>query len=121
MNRIAVLGATGSIGTSGLDVIAAHRDRLQAVALTTHSRWEDLARQCQQHHPRYAVIGGESLAAEVDRRQFPAETELLFGPESIEHVARLPEVDTVLCGIVGAAGERFSPVCAIMRSLPEAT
>ncbi len=106
MNRIAVLGATGSIGTSGLDVITAHRDRLQAVALTTHSRWEDLARQAQQHRPRWAVIGDASLRDAVDRSRFPQETELLFGPDGIVQVASLPEVDTVLCGIVGAAGLR---------------
>jgi 1-deoxy-D-xylulose-5-phosphate reductoisomerase len=106
MKRIAVLGATGSIGTSGLDVIAAHRDRLEAVALSTHSRWEDLARQATQHRPRWAVIGDERLKEQVDRRQFPSETELLFGPAGIEQVACLQEVDTVLCGIVGAAGLR---------------
>lgn len=106
MNRIAVLGATGSIGTSGLDVISAHRDRLEAAALTTHSRWEELARQAQQHKPRWAVIGDESLKEQIDRSRFPHETELLFGPDNIERVACLPEIDTVLCGIVGAAGLR---------------
>ena len=106
MNRIAVLGATGSIGTSGLDVIAAHRDRLQAVAVTTQSRWTDLAALARTHRPRWAVIGDETLRDRVDRGEFPRETELLFGPESIEQVAGHADVDTVLCGIVGAAGLR---------------
>lgn len=106
MNRIAVLGATGSIGTSGLDVISAHRDRLEVVALTTQSRWEELARQAEQHKPRWAVIGDETLKEQIDRSRFPRETELLFGPDHIERVACLPEIDTVLCGIVGAAGLR---------------
>lgn len=104
MNRIAVLGATGSIGTSGLDVITAHRDRLEAVALTTQNRWEDLARQAQQHLPQWAVIADESLREVVDRSRFPRETELLFGPDGIVQVAAHKDVDTVLCGIVGAAG-----------------
>jgi 1-deoxy-D-xylulose-5-phosphate reductoisomerase len=106
MNRIAVFGATGSIGTSGLDVIAAHPDRLTAVALTTHSRWEELAVQAQQHRPQWAVIADESLRERVDRGCFPQQTELLFGPEGIEQLAGRPEIDTVLCGIVGAAGLR---------------
>ncbi|MFO0917551.1 MAG: 1-deoxy-D-xylulose-5-phosphate reductoisomerase [Planctomycetaceae bacterium] len=106
MNRIAVFGATGSIGTSGLDVIAAHADRLSAVALTTHSRWEELAVQAQQHQPRWAVIADATLQERVDRQRFPAQTELLFGSEGIERLAGRPEIDTVLCGIVGAAGLR---------------
>lgn len=104
MNRVAVLGATGSIGTSGLDVIAANRDRLSAVALTTHRRWEDLARQAWEHRPRWAVIGDESLRGRVDPSRFPPETELLFGGDGIVEVACQADVDTVLCGIVGAAG-----------------
>lgn len=106
MNRIAVLGATGSIGTSGLDVIAAHRDRLQAVALTTHSRWEELARQCRQHRPRWAVVCDATLRDRADRSQFPQETELCFGSDAVEQIAASKDVDTVLCGIVGAAGLR---------------
>jgi 1-deoxy-D-xylulose-5-phosphate reductoisomerase len=106
MNRIAVLGATGSIGTSGLDVVAAHPERLSAVALTTHQRWDELAALARRHRPRWAVVSDESLRDRVDRRQFPAETELLFGAEGIAAVAADPDVDTVLCGIVGAAGLR---------------
>jgi len=106
MNRIAVLGATGSIGTSGLDVIAAHPHALQAAAVTTHRRWSELAQQAQKYRPRFAVISDETAKSQVDRQQFPAGTELLFGPEAIETVACHPEVDTVLCGIVGAAGLR---------------
>jgi 1-deoxy-D-xylulose-5-phosphate reductoisomerase len=106
MNRIAVLGATGSIGTSGLDVIAAHADRLSAVALTTQRRWEELAALAQRHRPRWAVIGEESLKSEVESGRFPRETEVLFGPDAMERVACAADVDTVLCGIVGAAGLR---------------
>ncbi|RLS82144.1 MAG: 1-deoxy-D-xylulose-5-phosphate reductoisomerase [Planctomycetota bacterium] len=106
LNRIAVLGATGSIGTSCLDVIAAHRGRLQATALTAHRGWERLAQQCQQHQPRFAVISDSSMRDQMGGNVFPRGTEVLFGPEGIEQVSGHPEIDTVVCGIVGAAGLR---------------
>lgn len=106
MNRIAVLGATGSIGTNCLDVIAHHADRLQAVALSANGRWEELARQAQQFRPRWCILSDQALAHGIDRSAFPAETELLFGPDSLEQIASHPDVDSVVCGIVGAAGLR---------------
>ncbi len=106
LNRIAVLGATGSIGTSCLDVIAAHGGRLQATALTAHRGWERLAQQCQQHQPRFAVISDSSVRDQLGGNVFPRGTEVLFGPEGIERVSSHPEIDTVVCGIVGAAGLR---------------
>lgn len=106
LNRIAVLGATGSIGTSCLDVIAAHRGRLQATALTAHRGWERLAQQCQQHQPRFAVISDSSMRDQLGGNVFPRGTEVLFGSEGIEQVSGHPDIDTVVCGIVGAAGLR---------------
>jgi 1-deoxy-D-xylulose-5-phosphate reductoisomerase len=106
LNRIAVLGATGSIGTSCLDVIAAHGGRLQATALTAHRGWERLAQQCQLHQPRFAVISDSSVRDQLGGNVFPRGTEVLFGPEGIERVSSHPEIDTVVCGIVGAAGLR---------------
>ena len=106
LNRIAVLGATGSIGTSCLDVIAAHGGRLQATALTAHRGWERLAQQCHQHQPRFAVISDSSVRDQLGGNVFPRGTEVLFGPEGIERVSSHPEIDTVVCGIVGAAGLR---------------
>ncbi len=106
MNRIAVLGATGSIGTSCLDVIAHHADRLQAVALSANGRWQDLAAQAQQFRPRWCIVSNLELAGAVDRTAFPRETELLFGADGLEFVASHPDVDSVVCGIVGAAGLR---------------
>jgi len=106
LNRIAVLGATGSIGTSCLDVIAAHGGRLQATALTAHRGWERLAQQCHQHQPRFAVISDSSVRDQLGGNVFPRGTEVLFGPEGIERVSGHPEIDTVVCGIVGAAGLR---------------
>lgn len=108
MKRIAVLGATGSIGTSCLEVIARHAERLQAVALSTHRQWELLAEQCRKFLPHYAIICDGRLRERIDRSRFPRETELLFGPEALEQIASSPDVDTVVAGIVGAAGLRSS-------------
>ena len=104
LNRIAVLGATGSIGTSCLDVIAAHGQRLQATALTAHKGWEQLARQCHHHKPRFAVISDSSTRDLIGGNAFPSGTEVSFGPDALEQIARHPDIDTVVCGIVGAAG-----------------
>ena len=105
-NRIAVLGSTGSIGTSCLDVIAANGERLELVGLTAHRRSDLLAEQCRKFKPRWAVLSDESRRAEISLEQWPRETELLVGPDGIERLAAHPDVDTVVCGIVGAAGLR---------------
>ncbi|MBW3541861.1 MAG: 1-deoxy-D-xylulose-5-phosphate reductoisomerase [Planctomycetes bacterium] len=106
MKHIAVLGSTGSIGTSCLDVARAHGDQMRIVAITAHQNWRELARQSRAFRPRQAVIADASLRETVPRREFASETELLFGPEAIERVASSPEVDVVVAGIVGAAGLR---------------
>jgi 1-deoxy-D-xylulose-5-phosphate reductoisomerase len=104
MRRIAVLGSTGSIGTSCLDVAAAHADRLAIVGLAAHSQWERLAEQCRQFRPAVAVLADEALASRIDRARFPRETELRFGPQAVCDLAAAGEVDVVVSGIVGAAG-----------------
>lgn len=116
MMRIAVLGATGSIGVSTLDVVARHADRYQVVALTGHTRVDVLAHQCATHRPQYAVVGDASSAA--DLRQSLANagltTEVSYGNEALSEVAALPEVDTVMAAIVGAAG--LAPTLAAARA-----
>ena len=104
MKRIAVLGSTGSIGTSTLDVIAAHPQEMQLTAITAHNSWEQLAQQSEQFHPRWSVLSNAALKSTVNRDAFSDSTELLFGDEEIERVASSDEVDVVICGIVGAAG-----------------
>lgn len=106
MKRIAVLGSTGSIGTSTLDVISAHTHEMQISAMTAHSSWEQLAEQARQFKPRWAVLSNSELKSEVDLAAFPADTEVLFGEDQVERVAAAEEVDVVICGIVGAAGLR---------------
>ena len=105
-NRIAVLGSTGSIGTSSLDVIAAHEPRLELVGITAHRRVDLLAEQCRRFKPRWAVLSDESQRAAISTVEWPRETELLVGADAVGRLASHPEVDTVVCGIVGAAGLR---------------
>jgi len=106
MNRIAVLGSTGSIGTSCLEVARALKDRVRVAAMTAHSSWETLARQVREFAPQKAVLGDPGLRELLPPDAFPRETALAFGPQAIEEVAASPEIDTVISGIVGAAGLR---------------
>ena len=105
MKRIAVLGSTGSIGTSCLDVVDAHRDGMQAVSLSTHTRWERMAEQSHRFQPRRVVIAQERLRPEIPASAFPG-VELDFGATAVEKLAADPETDVVVSGIVGAAGLR---------------
>ena len=103
---VTVLGATGSIGQSTLDVIARHPDRFSVHALTAHSRVDALAECCRRHRPEVAVVGTETDAVRL--RELLADsasaTEIRFGPEALVAAAEAPEVDQVMAAIVGAAG-----------------
>ncbi|MBU0753395.1 MAG: 1-deoxy-D-xylulose-5-phosphate reductoisomerase [Gammaproteobacteria bacterium] len=102
--RLAILGATGSIGVSTLDVVARHPDRFEVVALTGHRRLDVLAEQCRRFKPRYAVVGSTEDAARLTATLADIGTTVLAGPEALCRVASLPEVDAVMAAIVGAAG-----------------
>lgn len=104
MKQIALLGSTGSIGLSTLDVVRSDPASFQLFALAAHRRVRELASQCHEFHPRYAVIADPSLAGEIDRSLFPPETQLLIGEAGIEQVATDPQVGIVVSAIVGAAG-----------------
>ena len=103
--KLTVLGATGSIGVSTLDVVARHPDRYEIVALTGHSRVEALAEQCRKFRPRVAVVGGPDEATRLARLLGGSvRTEVLHGSQALIDVSVMPEVDTVMAAIVGAAG-----------------
>ncbi len=104
--RLCLLGATGSIGRSTLDVVGRHPERFQVVALTGHTQAELLAEQCRRFRPEYVVVGDSATAALVrDRlRAASVATEVLSGREALVRVACLPDVDCVVAAIVGAAG-----------------
>lgn len=104
MNRVAILGSTGSIGTSCLDVIASGDGELRASAITAHRSWKQLSQQSRQFNPRWSVVSDATQRDQIPADAFSSTTELLFGPSGIERVAGDPEIDTVVCGIVGAAG-----------------
>lgn len=106
--QITVLGATGSIGLSTLDVIARHPERYQVFALSGFSRLSELLALCVRHAPRYAVVP-EAIAArrlQDDLHAAGLSTRVLVGEEGLCQVAGDPEVDAVMAAIVGAAGLR---------------
>jgi 1-deoxy-D-xylulose-5-phosphate reductoisomerase len=106
MKQIVVLGSTGSIGTSCLDVIDSQHDRMKLIGITAHSNWKLLGRQSETFHPRWAVLSDETLRETVPRNAFSPKTELLFGTTGIEQIVRNSDVEFVVAGIVGAAGLR---------------
>ena len=107
MKGICILGATGSIGVSTLDVVARHPDKYKVIALTANANTEALFEQCLQHHPEYAVVVTESKAAAFKEKiaaSAVADIQVLTGAEALEFVATLGNVDAVMAAIVGAAG-----------------
>lgn len=114
--RITVLGATGSIGVSTLDVIGRHPDRFEVFALSAHRQSDLLREQCLKFRPRYAVLGERAAAGslQVSLTERGCETEVLAGPGALELVSADADVDTVMAAIVGAAGLR--PTLAAVRA-----
>ena len=106
--QITVLGATGSIGLSTLDVIARHPDRYQVFALSGFTRLSELLALCVRHVPRFAVVPEVAAARTLqdDLRAAGLSTRVLVGEEGLCQVASDPEVETVMAAIVGAAGLR---------------
>lgn len=103
---VTVLGATGSIGKSTLDVIARHPDKFSLYALTANSNDQQLAEQCLAHQPSYAVMADHDAADRLQRRLdgIGCVTKVLSGEEGLVQVASADRVDTVMAAIVGAAG-----------------
>ena len=116
MQHITILGSTGSIGTSTLDVVARHPDKFKVIALTANRQVNLLFRQCRQFNPRYAVLLDENAAELLRLRvsETGLSTEVLSGVAALERVCALPEVDVVMAAIVGAAGLR--PTLAAARA-----
>jgi 1-deoxy-D-xylulose-5-phosphate reductoisomerase len=102
--RVALLGSTGSIGTSTLDVARHLPDRVKIVGLAANSKWEQLADQCRAFKPRIAVVCDPQVYKRADRAFFPKETELLCGDDGVRRLVTDAEVDVVVSAVVGAAG-----------------
>ena len=114
--RLAVLGSTGSIGVSTLDVVARHPERFEVVALTAATRVDAMLAQCAQFRPRVAVMASAAHAAELARRlkEMGLPTQVEQAPAALENIASWCEVDTVMAAIVGAAG--LAPCLAAARA-----
>ncbi|HEX8010346.1 MAG TPA: 1-deoxy-D-xylulose-5-phosphate reductoisomerase [Casimicrobiaceae bacterium] len=114
--NITILGATGSIGASALDVIARHPDRFTVTALAANRQWEPLLGAIARFRPPYAALldvgAARQLADAVRREALP--TRVLAGPEALGDIATLAEADTVVAGIVGGAG--LAPTLAAARA-----
>jgi len=104
--RLAILGSTGSIGTSTLDVAARHPDRFRVFALTAHQRIDRLFEQCLAFLPEVAVVGDADGAAELEQKLRAARlsTTVAYGPQALVDVASACACDTVVAAIVGGAG-----------------
>jgi 1-deoxy-D-xylulose-5-phosphate reductoisomerase len=102
--RVALLGSTGSIGTSTLDVARALPHRVTIDGLAANSKWELLAEQCREFKPRIAVICDRAVFQQADRACFPTETELLCGEDGVRRLVTDAGVDVVVSAVVGAAG-----------------
>ena len=104
--RVAVLGSTGSIGKSTLDVIAAAPDRFSPFLLAAHRSTQALFEQAHACRPRWVAVVDPAAAAEIGTGALPAGTRLAVGPDALDDLVRSPEVDRVVSAIVGAAGLR---------------
>ena len=107
MKGICILGATGSIGVSTLDVVARHPDQYRVVALTANGNIDALYEQCLTHRPEYAVVANENNLEAFKAKLVGSEIadiKVLAGAKALEIVATLDNVDSVMAAIVGAAG-----------------
>ena len=103
---LTILGSTGSIGESTLDVVSRHPEKFRVFALAGHRQVDKLAAQCKQFRPEYAVVGDAGHAAKLDKKlkQEGISTQVLYGSQALIDVASADEVSGVMCAIVGAAG-----------------
>jgi 1-deoxy-D-xylulose-5-phosphate reductoisomerase len=104
--RLCILGATGSVGTSTLEVVARHPERFEVVALSARQRVDELAVLCERWRPRFAAVDDAASARRLRERLQRAglRTEVLHGPTALADLAAHPDIDSVMAAIVGAAG-----------------
>ena len=103
---LTILGSTGSIGESTLDVVSRHPEKFRVFALAGHRQVDKLVAQCKQFRPEYAVVGDAGHAAKLEKKlkQEGINTQVLYGSQALIDVASADEVSGVMCAIVGAAG-----------------
>ena len=111
MMRLTVLGATGSIGDSTLDVVRRHPDKYRVFALTANAQADKLAVLCREFRPQMAVVGSQA-AADALREHLGADAagiDIRFGPEALEEAAAHSDCDAVMAASV------IANVCAMPR------
>jgi 1-deoxy-D-xylulose-5-phosphate reductoisomerase len=119
MQQVTILGATGSIGTSSLNVISQHPTKYSVYAVTANTNVEKMLTICQQYQPRYAVMSDKDSAQRLklllnDSPNSPSSTRVIGGKQALLEVASDDEVDTVIAAIVGSVG--LMPTLAAVRS-----
>jgi 1-deoxy-D-xylulose-5-phosphate reductoisomerase len=114
--NLVILGATGSVGVSTLDVVTRHPERFEVFALTAHGRVDELEAQCLHWRPRYAALGDAAAADALQRRLRTqgVATEVLAGEAALCELAAHPDVAIVMAAIVGVAG--LAPCLAAARA-----
>ncbi|WP_078381628.1 1-deoxy-D-xylulose-5-phosphate reductoisomerase [Sutcliffiella halmapala] len=103
MKKITILGSTGSIGTSTLDVVRQHPDKFKVVGLTALNNIDLMIQQINEFRPMKVSIGNKDLAEQL-RLQIPSETEIYYGVEGVIEVAANTTAEIVMSSVVGAAG-----------------
>ena len=112
---IAILGATGSIGTTTLNVVRAHPSRLRVAGLAAHSRWRELVGPVKEFSVGVIALADPAAAAEARASgAFPASTRILEGTAGLTELACLPEVSMVVSAVVGTAG--LAPTLAALKA-----
>ncbi|MDA1159343.1 MAG: 1-deoxy-D-xylulose-5-phosphate reductoisomerase [Planctomycetota bacterium] len=104
MKRIALLGSTGSIGTSCLDVVRQLSDRISVVGLAAHRSWESLARQATEFDVGHVVLADSTIRDAMDATRFPKSSSVRFGADAVVDLVQKCDCDVVVSSIVGAAG-----------------
>ncbi len=114
MQRITVLGATGSIGRSTLDLVSRHPEKYSTFALTANTNVDQMAALCRQYQPQFAVMADATSAKRLVSLLGDGPTQILAGEKALSEVAEQPEVDIVVAAIVGSVG--LMPTLAAVRT-----
>ncbi len=104
MKKVALLGATGSIGDSTCAILRKHPEHFKLYAISAHSNWQKALKLIQEFKPRHVVVTSQESHRAIQQAIKPGLTELHFGANALDALVQEPEVDMVVAGIVGSAG-----------------
>lgn len=114
MQRIAILGSTGSIGTQTLEVARSKKDHLSIVGLTANGNWKLLAEQIKEFQPKWAVLGDQTFEKKLREAVSNTPTKLFTGSEALQYLMREPDTDVIVNSLVGFSG--FLPTMEALKS-----